>query len=504
MDEELILAIDQGTTSSRALLVDRSGHVQAAGSAALSIRSPRAGWVEQDPNEIWESVVDAISSALAGCPDARIGGVAVSNQRETVVAWAGQGDGPVGPAISWQDQRGDPLCRELATDENRAIVRRASGLELSSMFSASKMARFMERYDFTHGLRIGTVDAWLLDRLTGGATYATEVGNASRTLLLDIERRTWSAEVARLFGIDPTHLPGVRPSNGPWGVTRGVTGVPDGTPILAVLGDSHAALYGHWALSPDFREVGKATYGTGSSVMIPTRTPSTRVPGVSTTLAWQVEEPMWAVEGNILYSGAGIDWLAGVLGCAPGRAFTELASQADDSHGTIFVPALNGLGAPWWTASAAGTLTGLTSATSRAEIARAGIDAVAHQVCDVVDAMDPDRRQTALHAGGGATRSPLLMQVQADLLGRTLLVSHNPDISALGAAALAFQTAGIKFAPAADLAPTEVQPSPSFSNEDRVAARTAWRGALTRAGVALPLSPTHSSTTTPKEIFAHD
>jgi glycerol kinase len=485
MTRDLVLAIDQGTTSSRALLVDATGRVQASGSCPVSTTSPRSAWVEQDATELWASVVTSIQRALAAHPDARILGVAISNQRETVVAWdPGTGE-PVGPAISWQDQRGDEACRALATPGNAELVRQLSGLELGSMFSASKIAWFLDQHQSRPDLRIGTVDSWLVDRLTGGAVYATEAGNASRTLLFDIETQSWSRALGELFGVDVRKLAEIRPSTGPWGQTGGLPGVPDGTPILAVLGDSHAALYGHWALAPTHRGVGKATYGTGSSVMLPTDRVVRRVTGVATTLAWQVPDPLWALEGNILYSGAGLDWLARSIGCAPGPDFSALAAEANASRGAVFVPALNGLGAPWWEAAAVGTLTGLSSATTRAEIARAGVESVAHQVCDVVDAMDPDGSQPALHAGGGATNSELLMQVQADLLGRTLLVSSITDISALGAAALAFAAAGVPFAPAEDLAPREVRPAESFTTQDRALARASWREALGRAGVTI-------------------
>lgn len=492
MKKNLILAIDQGTTSSKAFLIDSTGQVVASGSCPLSINSPLPGWVEQDAAELWTSVIAAIESALAACPDAGILGVAVSNQRETVVAWDPRGGRPVGPAISWQDQRGDAVCKALATPQNSELVRVISGLELGSMFSASKIAWFLERQEENPTVRVGTVDTWLLDRLTGGALYVTEAGNASRTLLFDIEAQVWSSALGELFGVDTRRLAEVRCSTGPWGHTSGVPGVPDGTPILAVLGDSHAALYGHWALAPDYANVGKATYGTGSSVMLPTDRAVRRVNGVGTTLAWQAPRPLWALEGNILYSGAGMDWLARTLGVQPGAKFSELAATASGSRGAVFVPALNGLGAPWWEASAVGTLTGLDSATTRAEIARAGIEAVAHQICDVVDAMDPTRTQRALHAGGGATSSELLMQTQADLLGRTLLVSSITDISALGAAALAFKAAGVAFDPAPDLAPREVRPSGSFTDQARSASRSSWLAALARAGVSRPREfPTH-------------
>lgn len=483
MTDQLVLAVDQGTTSSKAMLVDRTGNVVASGSCELGIGSPQPGWVEQNADELWTSVVSAVTMAMGACPGASLLGVTVSNQRETVVAWdAGSGQ-PVAPAISWQDQRGDELCRSLATTENAELVRLLSGLELGSMFSASKIAWFLDRYGKNPSLRIGTVDTWLLDRLTGGAVYATEAGNASRTLLFDIEAQGWSRALGELFSVDVSRLAEVRPSTGPWGETWGVPCIPNGTPILAVLGDSHAALYGHWALAPEHRSVGKATYGTGSSIMMPTDRAVRRVSGVGTTLAWQDPAPLWALEGNILYSGAGMDWLARTLGVKPGADFTQLASTAGSSRGAVFVPALNGLGAPWWEASAVGTLTGLDSATTRAEIALAGIEAVAHQICDVVEAMDPTKNQDALHAGGGATSSQLLMQTQADLLGRTLLVSSITDISAFGVAALGFNAAGVSFAPQDHLKPCAVEPSDSVTEEMRLQRRASWRDGLNRAGV---------------------
>lgn len=482
MSEPLVLAIDQGTTSSKALLVGADGTVRAAASRPLSIRTPRPGWVEQDADELWTSVSEAIEACLAGA-DVELAGIAISNQRETVVAWDGASGRPVGPAISWQDQRGDRRCDELRTPQSSALVEAISGLELGSMYSATKIGWLQEHHRAVADLRVGTVDAWLLDRFTGGDSHACEAGNAARTLLFSLADSDWSPELVGLFGIDLAGLPAVRPSMGPWGVVRGLRSVPDGTPVLAMLGDSHAALYGHWALAPGSEGVGKVTYGTGSSVMLPVANPRLRLAGVGTTLAWKAPDPVWAYEGNILYSGAGMDWLARSLGVAPGADFSALAAEFTGAPRAYFVPALNGLGAPWWEADAVGTLTGLTANTTRAELAFAGISAVCHQVCDVLDAMDPDREQQVLHVGGGASASTLLMQTQANLLGRRLLVSSIPDISAVGVAALAFRARGIPFVPGADLAPTLVAPEAGFSAADRASARDGWTDALRRSGV---------------------
>jgi glycerol kinase len=369
------------------------------------------------------------------------------------------------------------------------------------MYSAAKLSWLVDAHQ-RPSLRLGTIDAWLLDRLTGGREYAIEAGNAARTLLFDITRLDWDVDLCALFGVPMSVLPPVRASAGALGVTAGVDGIPDGIPILAILGDSHAALYGHTALTPGLAGLGKATYGTGSSVMIPTTSGSDRRPGVSTTLSWLLDAPSWALEANILYSGAGLDWLAGILGVAGGRALGELAAEADSSDGVTIVPALAGLGAPWWEPCAVGTLVGMTAGPSRAAIARAGLDAVAHQIADCVDAMTgplpgarPDSAQAsaappALHAGGGATANDQLMQIQANLLGREVLVSPVADISPLGAGALAAQQLG--YQPVPDVAVRSVLPDPGFTVERRVAERVRWRDGLRRAGVTVPTnqSPT--------------
>lgn len=476
-----ILALDQGTTSSKVLLIDPATlRVLGAATRPVAIRSPRPGWVEQDAAELWESVRAAAEQVLAEHPEVELAGIAISNQRESVTAWDAAG-APLGPVLSWQDQRGTELCSRLATAETVELVRARTGLELAAMYSASKLRWLVDAVGDRPGVRLGTIDAWLLDRLTGGAVYAVEAGNASRTLLFDLAGLGWDDGMCALFGVPRGLLPEVRGSAGPWGVTRGVPGIPDGVPILAVLGDSHAALYGHWALAPEHADTGKATYGTGSSVMLPAQGADARRTGVSTTLAWSLEAPLWAHEANILYSGGGLDWLATLLGVNGGRGLAELAATADDSGSAVFVPALNGLGAPWWEPDAVGTLTGLAAGTTRAQVARAGLESVAHQICDVVDVMDPEGRQDTLHAGGGATSSDLLMQLQADLLGRDLLVSTVADISPLGAGALAARGLGIVPRPSAP--GRRFTPSEDFTAERRAGQRARWRAALERAGV---------------------
>lgn len=487
------LALDQGTTSSKALVIDTTGRVLASASRPLAISSPRAGWVEQDPMELWLSVAgsaaEALATARSASPGLELAAIGISNQRESVVAW--NDEGPQSAVLSWQDQRGTEACRALAGSAD--LVARRTGLELTAMYSAMKLKWLVDHVD-APGLKLGTIDAWLVDRLTGGERFVTEVGNAGRTLLLDIERLNWADDMCDLFGVDKRLLPTVVASDGGFGATRGVPGIPDGVPIRAVMGDSHAALYGHWATAPDLPGAAKATYGTGSSVMAPALGPTARRAGVSTTVAWQVAgETLWAHEANILYSGAGLDYLAATLGVAGGRAMSELAATADSSDGCYFVPALNGLGAPWWASEAVGTLTGLNTRVGRAQIARAGLESIAHQVADIIDVMDPARRLEVLHAGGGATSSELLMQTQADLLGRRLVVANVRDVSAVGAAVLAARASGTDISPEPD-AVRIVAPVRGDSWRDEQ--RKGWSAALGRAGVPGrgPTSPTDDFT----------
>jgi glycerol kinase len=330
-------------------------------------------------------------------------------------------------------------------------------------------------------LAVGTVDAWLVWQLTG--QHVTEIGNASRTLLLDLASLTWHDELLSLFGIDAAHLPELRPSDASFGVTSERRGrLAAGVPVLAVLADSHAALYHHGCTTPG---TGKATYGTGTSVMSPTTDPSPGPHGIATTVAWHVDgRPTYAREGNIVASGSALDWMASTLGVPEGTAggahLTALATEVPDSGGVAFVPAFSGLGAPYWDRSAVGVLVGVSGGTTRGHLARAALDAVAHQVADVVEAMESDgsARIDILHADGGATASRLLMQIQADLLGRPLEVASSPAASALGAARLAAEQLGV--------APPPAEPGHrlipnSHSSPGTGGARRVWNQAIARS-----------------------
>jgi glycerol kinase len=433
-----ILAVDQGTTSSKALVVSQSGEVLATASVPVERRYPRPGWVEQDADELWRSVREAIEQ-VAG-PD--IASVAVTNQRESVLVWDRATGRPLTPCVGWQCMRGADLCAELRATGAEPLVRRLTGLPLHPMFSASKLRRL---FDDDPDLRrqaeagracAGTVDSWLLWNLSGGALHVTDAGNASRTLLFDLRRLDWSDELLDLFDVPVVALPGVVPSSRPLGETTPLGSLP-ALPIAAVAADSHAALYG---LGCDRAGTAKATYGTGTSLMTPTGAEARESQhGLAGTLAWLGEQPTYALEGNVFSSGATVEWLAGVLGLESAADVERLAATAPDAGGVHLVPGFAGLGAPHWLPEARGGISGLTFASGRAELARAALESIAFQVTDLVEAAEHDleRQLVELRVDGGASRNDMLMQLQADLIDRPLVRSKTPHAAALGVARLA-------------------------------------------------------------------
>ncbi|MDN4491650.1 FGGY family carbohydrate kinase [Demequina sp. SYSU T00068] len=463
----IVLALDEGTTNAKAVAIDHTGAVLATASTPLSIANTAPGWTEQDATEIWDASRDVLARVLAQVDAADVVGIAISNQRESVVAWnPGTGE-PVGPVLSWQDTRTAGRCADLAG--HAATVRERTGLPLDPMFSAPKMAWLLEQA--VESTVVGTVDSWLVWCLTGGAQHVIEAGNASRTLLMDLELLDWHPALLDVFGIELGALPAVVASNGDFGETA-CAGLPAGIPILAVMADSHAALRGHGGGAPG---VVKATYGTGSSVMQGTGDELRRRDGVATTLAWLEDGPVYALEGNIRYSGAALDWTSRLLGVPDAPALGELAATVDDAQGAVLVPAFGGLGAPHWDPAAVGTLTGLGAATGPAHVARAAFDAVAHQVADVAEAMLADGEALdAVRADGGATASSLLMQSQADVLGCDVIVVGEADVALRGVASLAFSRVGIALPPAS---PSRVHP-PALDADRRAQQRAGWRTAL--------------------------
>lgn len=487
VDGGLVLAIDEGTTNTKAFVVEaETGRVLASASRHLGIAFPAPGAVEQDPEEIWARTLDAVADALGQLDPGASGAlaaVAISNQRETVVTWDEPSGEARGPALGWQDSRTAAACRAL--EAHASLVRERTGLELDPMFSAPKMRYLLDQVPSGRDVRVGTIDTFLVRRLTG--RLSAEAGNASRTLLLDLARHDWDEELLDLFGIPRSVLAPVSRSDELVGRTLPGLPIPAGVPVHAVLADSHAALF-HHGLGQDGH--GKATYGTGSSVMVPTAARSAP-PGAATTLAWLTHTPTYAREGNIVASGAALAWAAEILTGGDVRALGGLAAGASVRNDVCLVPAFSGLGAPWYDRDATGLVAGITRATSRADLADAAFDAVAQQVADVVAALTADGHATlaVLHADGGATASELLMQRQADLLGHEVHVSPTAEASALGAALLAAQALGHGAAPltwAADADPAVVV-APRLDDEERERARRRWRDAVARSrGLATP------------------
>ena len=443
---QAILAIDQGTTNSKAVLVSDQGLILARGSAPVGILHPQPGWVEQDPLRLWASVQEAIAACLRAGPDVTIAGIAITNQRESVTVWDAESGQPLGPVISWQCRRTAPDCAALIAEGHAPRVENLTGLPIDPMFPGPKMRWLLDRVRTgrTPRLgtpRLGTIDAWLIHCLTGGATHACDASNAARSQLYDLRRQCWSAELCALFGVPMSCLPEVRDSAAQFGTTRGVSGVPDGIPIAAAIGDSHAALFGQGAFAPGD---GKVTFGTGSSIMA--TLPEFIAPrnGITTTIAWALNgQPTYAFEGTILVSASALPWMVDLLGLPDVQALTDLAASAlPDGPG--FVPAFVGLGAPRWQTHARALFSGITFTTSRAQMARAVTDSMAFQVHDIFAVMTAQSPAPLgrLFADGGPSQNRFLMQCVADTLNHPLIQADAPEASALGAAYLAGLTLG--------------------------------------------------------------
>lgn len=496
MSDRHILTIDQGTSSTKALLVDESGSIVARASRELGRSFPAPAWVEQDPLEIWASVREAAAGCLAQAPGCAVAAVAVSNQRETVVAWERATGRPLGPAVSWQCQRTAPFCAELRARGLEPLLRERTGLTVDPMFSGSKLRWLLDhvpdgRRRAERGeICLGTVDSWLLWNLTGGGAHACDCTNASRTQLFNLRALDWDTELLDVFGLPRAALPDVLPSSHVFGVTAAGSGLPEGLPVASLIGDSHAALFAHAGFVPG---AVKATYGTGSSLMSPTAALVISGRGISSTVAWGVpctlQAVTYALEGNVYSTGATVRWLGDLLRLPdPDSGVAELAGSVKDTAGVYIVPAFSGLGAPHWNDRARGTICGLTLGATPAHLARAAVESIAYQVRDVFDAMEVDTgaRLDVLLADGGATRNDALMRFQADVLARPVLRSRSPELSALGAAYLAGLAGGVwrslddiaRVAPAAD----RFEPGMSEAQRDELYA--GWREALARAAAS--------------------
>jgi glycerol kinase len=482
MPGPLILAIDQGTSSTKCLLLDGRGEVVARSAAPLGESHPSPGRVEQDALEIVRSVADAVRACLDGHDARALVAVGLTNQRESLVAWDAVTGEPLAPVMSWQDQRTAADCDRLRTPDRERLIFARSGLPLDPMFSAAKAKWLLDALDpgrsraRAGGLRLGTIDSWLLSRFSG--EHLTEAGNASRTQLLDVRRAIWDDDLLALFDVPREALPRVVSSVGPFPRVTGLAPVPDGVPLLAVMGDSHAALFAHGAFTPG---AVKATFGTGSSVMGLIERPETLANGLCLTIAWSLDRPAFAAEGNIRAAGATLRWMADLLAITT-EELAELAARST-SDGVAVVPGFNGLGAPWWDRDAVGLVTGCTLATGRGTLARAALESIPHQVCDVVEAIDASVGHVdEVHADGGPTRNPVLMQLSADLLGRPVLPARTSELSALGVAHLAGLRAGVWGMEELVRMPRErSRVTPRMGEAERVGARGAWRGAVARA-----------------------
>ena len=450
MPRRSVLAIDQGTTNTKALLMDEAGDLLARASRPMRVSFPQPGWVEQDAEALWQATLEATEACLADAGRPDVDAIGVTNQRESVIVWERQSGRPVGPCIVWQCRRTAPFCADLRARGLDRLVQQKTGLSIDPLFSASKAGWLLDhtpdgRARAAQGeLCVGTVDSWLLWKLTGGAVHACDASNAARTQLLDLRSVSWDAEMMGVFGIPEAALPRIGPSSGIFGVTAPAGGLAGGIPIASLVGDSHAALFGHAAFSPG---PVKATYGTGSSLMTLVDGPALSRAGLSTTVAWALpDRTSYALEGNITVTGGAVDWLGQFLGLDdPAQAVADLAATVPDSGGVHLVPAFAGLGAPHWDVEARGLLCGLTRGTTAAHVARATIDSIAYQVCDVFEVMRSEAPAVLpeLLADGGATRNDYLMQFQADVLGCPVHRSRSADLSACGAAWLAGLAVGV-------------------------------------------------------------
>ncbi len=467
------IAVDQGTSATKALIVDGEGAVVARASASLTQTHPQPGWVEQDPEALLDSVRSTVHTLLRDF-DGQVAGIGFSTQRESAVAWDAETGRALSPVLGWQDRRTVDRARSLDAAAGR--VREISGLPLDPMFSALKFSWILDEIDPDRSrakagrIALGTVDSWLLWNLVG--EHRIELGNASRTQLVDLTSGDWSDELLDLFDIPRACLPVLTASDAP--AERDVF---DAVPLRAVLGDSHAALYGHGVRAPG--DV-KVTYGTGSSVMGLTDA-VVAGPGLVGTIAWSTARGIArAFEGNILATGATVLWLSQLLASTPDE-LDALARTVPDSGGVDVVPAFAGLGAPWWDESAVGILSGLQLGTTRAHLARAAFESIALQIEDVLTAAEAEvgAPLATVLADGGPSRNPWLMQLQADISGRTVSRHNGADLSALGAARLAAVTAGIADDSVASPEDhTEFVPDEAFDARGR---RRRWSEALHRS-----------------------
>jgi glycerol kinase len=487
-----ILALDQGTTSSRAILFDRRGDVAAVAQREFPQIFPKPGWVEHDPKEIWASqiavAIEALARAHASAKD--VAAIGITNQRETTVVWDRATGEPVCNAIVWQDRRTADRCDRLKADGYEDFVRQRTGLVIDAYFSGTKLAWILDNVEGARAkasegrLAFGTIDSWLVWQLTGGRIHVTDVSNASRTMLFNIHTLAWDEDLLVMLGIPPGLLPEVRASSEVYGPVAGGLGL-DGVPVAGIAGDQQAALFGQMCVRPG---MAKNTYGTGCFLLQNTgERPVASANRLLTTVAWKVGgRTAYALEGSVFIGGAVVQWLRDGLGIIRQSADVEpLAASVPDNGGVYLVPAFAGLGAPHWDAYARGTIVGLTRGSTAGHIARAAVESIAYQVGDLLEAVHRDAgiELGELRVDGGAARNDLLMQFQADLLGVPVVRPTVTETTAIGAAYLAGLATGF-WGSSEDIAKqwsAERRFEPSMAAPDVERLRGRWHDALGRA-----------------------
>lgn len=455
-EKQYVLSIDQSTQGTKALLFDRTGRLLARRDKPHRQMVDQNGWVEHDLEEIWENTKAAVREVLAPAGAAgEVGAVGISNQRETAAAWDRQTGKPAFHAVVWQCPRGEAACARLRKQGMESYVKETTGLELSPYFTAGKLAWLMENVGEVRALEregrlcFGTIDAWLLFCMTEGRAFCTDMSNAARTQLMDLKGGRWDNRLCAAFGVPRGCLPDIRDSDQMFGMTTLEGVLKEPAPICAVLGDSNGALFGQGCLKPG---MAKATYGTGSSVMVNTGERAFMgADGLAASAAWRIGgQVQYVLEGNVNYTGAVIAWMQNEVGLiSQPKEAEELALSANPEDKTYLVPAFTGLGAPYWDSKATATITGMSRTTGRAELVRAGLESIAYQVYDVAERMDQALLAMggggllALQADGGASKNRYLMQLQADLLKLPVRTPQEEELSGIGAAFLAGIRAGM-------------------------------------------------------------
>ena len=489
--KEYILALDQGTSSSRAILFDKTGQPKAVSQKEFTQIFPKPGWVEHNPKEIWSSQASVIAETISaeGINGSNIAAIGITNQRETTIVWDAESGEPIYNAIVWQDRRTSAYCDTLKKDGRADLIRSKTGLIIDAYFSATKIRWILEnvpgaRRKAEEGrLRFGTVDTWLIWKLTRGEVHVTDVSNASRTMLFNIHTLDWDDELLRLFGVPKSMLPQIMSSSEIYGKTKGTLFAYE-VPIAGIAGDQQAALFGQMCTEPGSV---KNTYGTGCFMLMNSgERPIMSANKLLTTVAWKIGDKVtYALEGSIFVAGSVIQWLRDGLGIIRSSSEAEpLAASVPDNGGVYFVPALTGLGAPYWDQYATGTLFGITRGTKAGHIVRAALEGIAFQTMDIVNAMQKDAGITLkeLKVDGGASRNNLLMQFQADILGTSVIRPQVTETTALGAAYLAGLATGYwgSIEEIRSLWAIDKEFTPSSSDDEVKRLKDGWKNAVGR------------------------